>query len=104
MKYTKGINIGSWICHREMTLAERKAWLTFENVHRIREYCFDHILEDAFSVFREFNISWSYWCNENGDDMVGILEKSGRKRSPMKIMKKSVSSEKGRHISPLPDN
>jgi endoglucanase len=43
MKFKKGINIGSWLCHREMTLMERKAWLTPTDVHRIRDYGFDHI-------------------------------------------------------------
>ncbi len=43
MRFAKGINIGSWLCHREMTLAERKAWLSATDVHRIRDYGFDHI-------------------------------------------------------------
>lgn len=43
MKFANGINIGSWLCHREMSLPERKAWLTLEDVHRIRDYGFDHV-------------------------------------------------------------
>jgi endoglucanase len=43
MKFAKGINIGSWLCHGEMSLDERKAWLNPSDVHRIRDYSFDHI-------------------------------------------------------------
>lgn len=43
MKFSKGINIGSWLCHREMTLAERRAWFTLTDVNRIRDYGFDHV-------------------------------------------------------------
>ena len=43
MKFAKGINIGSWLCHREMSLQERKAWFTPDDVQRIRDYGFDHV-------------------------------------------------------------
>jgi len=73
MKYAKGINIGSWLCHREMTLAERKAWLTTSDIHRIRDYGFDHArvaikeihfwddydrpIEEAFDILLE-GLNW----------------------------------------------
>jgi hypothetical protein len=45
-------------------------------------------LEDTFSVRDEFEIGWSYWCYEKGEDVFGILDGDGRERPPMKVIRK----------------
>jgi hypothetical protein len=47
-------------------------------------------LSDTFAIFREFNIGWSYWCYEKGDDLFGILNKDGSERPVVDVIKKNL--------------